>query len=53
MSDTGLARTLLDQVDSATRTRALDAVRKTLRADERLDGVALEGKAWLVTARRP
>lgn len=48
---TGLARTLLDQVDTATADAALGAVADALRAHESDDGVNLHGAAWLVVAR--
>jgi SAM-dependent methyltransferase len=52
LSDTGMARGLLDPVEPAIAARALDAVRAALRPYERPDGVTLRGAAWLVTTRR-
>lgn len=53
ITGTDLARRLLDPLDPATAAKALDAVRDALRPHERPDGLALDGAAWLVTARRP
>jgi SAM-dependent methyltransferase len=53
IAGTGLARSLLDPVDPATAAKALDAMRDALRPYERPDGLALDGAAWLVAARRP
>lgn len=48
----GLVRKLLAEADSATRTRALDAIRDALAAHRTEQGVQLGSAAWLVTARR-
>jgi SAM-dependent methyltransferase len=53
IADNDIARKFLDPVDPETAARALDAVRATLRAHERPEGLFLNGAAWLVTARRP
>ena len=47
-----MARTLLQDVDDATATRAWAAVEAVLRDREGPDGVIFAGAAWLVTARR-
>ncbi|MGH9214622.1 MAG: class I SAM-dependent methyltransferase [Acidimicrobiales bacterium] len=52
LGGTGLARALLESVEPAAATRALDAVRDALRPYEQADGVHLGGAAWLVTAHR-
>lgn len=53
IAGTRLARTLLDQVDSSTAQRALEAVADALHSYQTPDGVMLDGAAWLVTATRP
>lgn len=49
---TGMARTLLADVDPDLAERALDSVREALVPFETPDGVRLGAGAWLVTARR-
>jgi SAM-dependent methyltransferase len=49
---TGTARALLDDVDTETERRAIDAVRDVLRSHEGPDGVWLGSAAWLVIAMR-
>lgn len=51
-ADMGPVRGLLSEVDSATRTRALDSLRGALTAHLTDDGVLVGAAAWLVTARR-
>lgn len=49
---TGMARTLLADVDPDLAERALDSVREALVPFETPDGVRLGAGAWLVTAQR-
>lgn len=53
IAGTGMARELFDGVDTATATRALEAVADALPPYESPGGVLLDGAAWLVTATRP
>jgi SAM-dependent methyltransferase len=46
-------RAMFASIDEDTRARALDALRETLRPRLTPDGIALNGAAWLVTARKP
>jgi SAM-dependent methyltransferase len=48
----GLMGWMLQGLDEAGRTRALDALRATLTAHQGLDGVTFGSAAWLITARR-
>ena len=50
---TGQVKGLLDDLDEPTATRALEALRSTLAAHETREGVLLDSRAWLITARRP
>jgi ubiquinone/menaquinone biosynthesis C-methylase UbiE len=50
---TGIAAGMLRDLDEAAAARALEALRKTLAAHEGNDGVLLDSRAWLITARRP
>jgi ubiquinone/menaquinone biosynthesis C-methylase UbiE len=50
---TGPVKGLLDDLDEPTTARALEALRATLAAHETRDGVLLDSRAWLITARRP
>ena len=52
LAGTGMAHTLLDQVDETTATRALHAITDALRPYEQPDGLRLTGAAWLATATR-
>ncbi|MBS2962002.1 methyltransferase domain-containing protein [Actinocrinis puniceicyclus] len=47
------SRTAFAGVDEQTRERAIDALREELGAHRTPRGVELEGRAWLVTARKP
>jgi SAM-dependent methyltransferase len=47
-----VTRSMLVDLDEAARTRALDALRATLVAHQRADGVVFDSAAWLVTAQR-
>jgi SAM-dependent methyltransferase len=53
IADTDIARTFLDPVDPDTATRAIEAVRTTLRTHQTPHGLFLNGAAWLVTAHKP
>jgi ubiquinone/menaquinone biosynthesis C-methylase UbiE len=50
---TGTARLLLDEVDTETERRAIDAVRGALQSHGGPGGIWLGSAAWLVTATRP
>ena len=47
----GLMQWMLDELDDAARTRALEALHRTMRAHHTAQGVAFRSAAWLVTAR--
>jgi hypothetical protein len=47
-----VTRSMLVDLDDAARTRALDALRATLVAHQRDDGVVFGSAAWLITAQR-
>ncbi|MQA84308.1 MAG: methyltransferase domain-containing protein [Streptosporangiales bacterium] len=49
--DLGLVRDLLADVDTATKSRALDGMRDALAPHHTEDGILLGAAAWLVTAR--
>ncbi|MDP8924308.1 MAG: methyltransferase domain-containing protein [Chloroflexota bacterium] len=49
---TGPAKGLLDGLDEAASSRALEALRAMLAAHETREGVLLASRAWLITARR-
>ena len=49
---TGTARVLLDEADTETERRAIDAVRGALRRHEGPEGIWLGSAAWLVSATR-
>ena len=49
----GITRGLLEGLDDTTTARALDALRTTLAAHDSGEGVLLDSRAWLITARRP
>jgi ubiquinone/menaquinone biosynthesis C-methylase UbiE len=49
----GMTKGLLDDLDEAARATALETLRQTLAAHASGDGVQLESRAWLITARRP
>ncbi len=49
---TGMGRALLAEVDHETRLRALEAMAEALTTHMEKDGVELESRAWLVSARR-
>ena len=53
VSTMGFTRGLLNGLDDATTARALEALRATLVAHDRGEGVLLDSRAWLITARRP
>lgn len=46
----GLMRWMLDGLDDAARTGALDALHRTMQAHHTAQGVAFRSAAWLVTA---
>jgi len=48
----GVTRGLLNELDDTARARALEALRTMLRAHESGEGVLLDSRAWLITARR-
>ncbi len=41
------------RMPSADAERAIDAIRETLIAHTRKDGVWFDSRAWIVSARRP
>ena len=49
----GLLSWMLDGLDDAGRSRALDELRSTVTAHEGEDGVQFGSAMWLVTAVRP
>jgi len=49
----GIVHGLTQDLDGATRARALDGLRALLAAHQTDEGVLLGASAWLVTARRP
>ena len=49
----GPTRGLLEGLDAGDRARALEQLRATLAAHETGEGVLLDSRAWLITARRP
>ncbi|MEO6713359.1 MAG: methyltransferase domain-containing protein [Mycobacteriales bacterium] len=51
MSTFGMTSGLTADLDEATRTTALDALRRTVQEHETEDGVRFAGSAWLITAR--
>jgi SAM-dependent methyltransferase len=53
MSTGGMARGMLQGLDDADRTRALDALRATMEAHDTGDGVVFGSATWIITARRP
>ena len=50
---TGFGQRLLDGVDPGTVARVTDAMSTALEPFQSVDGIRLDSKAWLVTARRP
>jgi hypothetical protein len=46
----GLMGWMLDGLDNAARTGALDALHRTMQAHETAQGVTFRSAAWLVTA---
>jgi SAM-dependent methyltransferase len=50
---TGPVKGLLDDLDEPAAARALEALRAELAARETPEGVLLDSRAWLITARRP
>lgn len=53
VSTQGLARDLLDGVDDAIRSRALDELVAVLAAHETPEGVLFGSSCWIITARHP
>ncbi len=53
LKDTGPVRGLLQELDDATRAKALENLRSAIAARETADGVFFGSSAWLITARRP
>ena len=53
MRNIGIVEGLTQDLDATARERALDALRETVVAHERADGVLFGSSAWLITARRP
>jgi hypothetical protein len=49
----GPTQGLLKGLDPGARVRALEALRTMLAAHETAEGVLLDSRAWLITARRP
>jgi SAM-dependent methyltransferase len=49
----GLMGWMLEGLDDAGRTRAIDALRATMAAHETPDGVLFESAAWTIQASRP
>lgn len=49
----GMARGMLEGLDEAARTSALERLRATLIGHATSDGVLLPSCSWLITARRP
>lgn len=50
---TGIARSLLSDVDDATKAKALDALHDAMRAHETADGVLFKSATWFISARKP
>jgi SAM-dependent methyltransferase len=48
----GVVRGLLDDLDAATATRALDNVRAILAAHVTGDGVVFDSRSWIITGQR-
>jgi SAM-dependent methyltransferase len=44
---------LVEDLDDATKARALDNLRATMTAHQTADGVNFDSAAWIVTARKP
>ena len=49
----GIVEGLTEDLDAATRARALEQVQRALTAHDTGDGVLVGSSAWLITARRP
>jgi SAM-dependent methyltransferase len=52
VSHMGVTRGLTAGLDDASRSRALESLRETLKAHETPDGVRMPGAAWRITAER-
>ena len=52
LAQTGMGRALLADVDAETKARGLAAIRETLAAHIGANGVELESRAWMVSARK-
>jgi len=50
--DSGVARGLLQDLDDAARSSALESLRETMAAHQTENGVEFGSAAWLITARR-
>jgi SAM-dependent methyltransferase len=52
LSSIGVVKGMLNDLDNATRAQALEELRAMLTAHQTAEGVLLESRAWLITARR-
>lgn len=52
LRDQGVVRGLTQDLDGATKTRALDDLQQVLADHATADGVVFESAAWIITARR-